>query len=136
MFKINLSTYLLAAGLFAQPVYADETMDSALQQTQDCLRQQNCASANTDAGKAAEQKALEAVGGNADDMQKLYDISADIMPILLQQADGDPAKMQAILQKAQTDPEGFLNSLAPELRTKIKNAAATVEKNRKSGQKP
>ncbi len=136
MFKINLSTCLLAAGLFAQPVYADEAMDSALQQTQDCLRQQNCASANTDAGKAAEQKALEAVGGNADDMQKLYDISADIMPILLQQADGDPAKMQAILQKAQTDPEGFLNSLAPELQTKIKNAAATVEKNRKSGQKP
>jgi len=136
MFKINLSTCLLAAGLFAQPVYADEAMDSALQQTQDCLRQQNCASANTDAGKAAEQKALEAVGGNADDMQKLYDISADIMPILLQQADGDPAKMQAILQKAQTDPEAFLNSLAPELQTKIKNAAATVEKNRKSGQKP
>jgi len=136
MFNINLSTVLLVTGLFAQPVYADEAMDSALQQTQDCLRQQNCASAQTDAGKAAAQQALEAVGGNADQMQGLYNISADIMPLLLQQAGGDPAKMQAILQKAQTDPEGFLNSLAPDIQTKIKQAAATLEKNRESGQKP
>lgn len=133
MFNINVSIALLIAALSVQ---ADEAMDSALQQTQDCLRQQNCASANTDAGKAAAQKALEAVDGNADNMQELYTISADIMPILLQQTGGDPAKMQAIMQNAQANPEAFLNSLPQAVQAKIKNAATTVEKSRASEQKP
>jgi hypothetical protein len=59
-------------------------MISVLEKTHDCLRNQNCDPAKTDAGKAADQEALEAVGGNAS-KQRVYNISADIMPILAQQ---------------------------------------------------
>ncbi|MGZ4956172.1 MAG: hypothetical protein ACXV8Q_13780 [Methylobacter sp.] len=111
-----------------QNVYADDDINSALLKTQDCLRNQNCDAAKTETGRAAEQKALEAVGGNAGNMQELYNISADIMPILLQQTGGDPAKMQALMLKAQTDPESFLNSLSPEVQAKIKNSSDAVEK--------
>lgn len=134
MFKVNLFVLLLVVGLFFQNSYADDDIGSALQKTQDCLRHQNCDSLNTDTGRTANQNALEAVDGNDRNKQELYNISAEIMPILLQQAGEDPAKMQATLLKAQTDPESFLNSLPPEIQVKIKNAAILVEKNQKSGQ--
>jgi hypothetical protein len=136
MFKINLFVSLLVVGMSFQNVYADD-INSALQKTQDCLINQNCDPATTDAGKAADQKALEAVGGSALDKQELYNIAADIMPILVQQAGEDPTKMQAILLKAQADPVNFLNSLPPEIQVKIKNAANAVDKNQAPiGQNP
>lgn len=136
MFKVNLSTLLLAVVISFQAVYADDEISSALQKTQDCLRNQNCDAAKTGAGRAAEQKALEIVGGNATNLQELYDLSADIMPMLVQQSGGDSVKMQAILTKAQTDPESFLNSLSPEIQAKIKNISNAVEKSKASGQRP
>jgi hypothetical protein len=108
--------------LSLQNGYADDT-GFVLQQTQECLRNQNCDSVNTDEGNAAVEKALEAVGGDAGNTQALYNIAAHIMPILVQQADGDPAKMQTILTKAQTDPGSFLNSLPSEIQEKIKKCS-------------
>lgn len=128
MFKANLFVFLLV-GMSFQTVYADDDINSALQQTQDCLINQNCDSAKTAAGKAADQKALEAVGGNTANQQVLYSISADIMSALVKQAGGDPAKMQAIMLNAQSNPEAFFNSLPSEIQAKIKNLAKTVEKN-------
>jgi hypothetical protein len=128
MFKLNQFVFLLVIGLFWQNVYADDDIDSALQKTQDCLRNQNCESAKSNAGQAADRKALEAVGGNAANKQELYNISADIMPDLIQQTGGDEEKMQALILKAQTDPEGFFNSLSPDAQAKIKHLAAALEK--------
>ena len=135
MFKVNLFVYLLIVGMSFQNVNADD-VSSALQKTQDCLRNQNCDPAKTGVAKAADQRALGAVGGNAIIKQELYNIAADVMPILVQQAGEDPSKMQAILLKAQADPVSFLNSLPPGIQEKIKNAADAVEKNQVSGQKP
>ena len=128
MLKLNQFVFLLVIGLSWQNVYAEDDTSSALQKTQDCLRNQTCEAAKSSAGQAADQKALEAVGGNAANKQELYNISADIMPMLIQQTGGDPEKMQALMLKAQTDPEGFFNSLSPDAQAKIKNIANTVEK--------
>jgi len=136
MSKIILCVFVLAAGMSGQDIYADDAVNSALQKTQDCLRDQNCDAAATDAGKEADQKAWAAMGGNAHDKQELYNISADIMPILVRQAGGDPVKMQNLMLKAQTDPESFLNSLSPDLKEKIKNIANALDKNQASGQRP
>jgi hypothetical protein len=132
MFKVNFFISLLVVGMHFQNVYAD----SALQKTQDCLRNQNCDPVKIDAGRLADQKALEAVGGNAGNKQELYNIGADIMPILVQQAGEDTTKMQAILFKAQTDPVSFLNSLPPEIQAEIKKVANAIEKNQAPGQMP
>ncbi|MFI3186924.1 MAG: hypothetical protein QX198_13210 [Methylococcaceae bacterium] len=132
MHKLNLFAALLVVNMPLQIAYADD-VSAALQKTQDCLRNQNCNSMTSNAGMNADQKALEAVGGNA--KQELYNIAADVLPILIQQTDGDPAKMQAMMLKAQTDPESFLNSLPPDMQTKIKNAANGL-KNQSPGQTP
>lgn len=136
MSKIRLGVFLLVAGMSLQNVSADEATNPALEKTQTCLRSQNCDSAKTDAGKEVDQKALDAVGGSSGSKQELYNISSDIMPILVQQADGDPMKLQAIVMKAQTDPEGFLNSLPPAVQAKIKGTASTVENNQAAGKRP
>jgi hypothetical protein len=128
MFKLNQFVCLLVIAMSVQNVYAEDDTVSALQKTQDCLRNQTCEAAKSNAGQAADQKALEAVGGNASNKQELYNISADIMPILIQQTGGNDEKMQALMLKAQTDPEGFLNSLPPDAQAKIKNLANAVEK--------
>jgi uncharacterized iron-regulated membrane protein len=128
MLKLNQFVFLLVIGLAWQNIYAEDDTVSALQKTQDCLRNQTCEAAKSSAGQAADQKALEAVGGNAANKQELYNISADIMPILIQQTGGDPEKMQLFMLKAQTDPEKFLNSLPLDVQAKIKNIAKTVEK--------
>ena len=135
MFKVNLFVSLVIVGMSFQNVNADD-VSSALQKTQDCLRNQNCDPAKAGIGKAADQRALGAVGGNVSNKQELYNIAADVMPILVQQAGEDPTKMQAIFLKAQTDPVSFLNSLPPEIQEKIKNTANVVEKNQVSGQNP
>ena len=128
MLKLNQFVFLLVIGLAWQNVYAEDDIISALQKTQDCLRNQTCEAAKSNAGQAADQKALAAVGGNTSNEQELYNISADIMPMLIQQTGGDSEKMQALMLKAQTDPQGFLNSLPPDIQTKIKNLANAVEK--------
>ena len=129
MFKVKLWATLFLVGMSFQQVSAEDDM-AALLKTQECLRNQNCDSANTNEGKSAEQQALDATAGNTNQSQELNNISADIMPFLLQQSAGDPAKMQALMLKAQTDPESFLNSLPPELQAKIQKVASDIEKNR------
>jgi hypothetical protein len=135
MVKVKFFMFLLVAGIAVQNVYAFD-LNSALQKTQACLKNRNCDSLLSDAGKAADQNALAAVAGNADDQQKLYDLAAKVMPILTQQANGDPLKLQALLTKAQADPQGFINSLPPSLQAQLSNMAATLLKNQAPAHQP
>jgi len=135
MFKVKLWATLFLVGISFQQASAEDDM-AALLKTQECLRNQNCDSANTNEGKSAEQQALDATAGNTNQSQELNNISADIMPFLLQQSAGDPAKMQALMLKAQTDPESFLNSLPPEIQAKIQKVASDIEKNRTPRKNP
>ncbi|MBP6300285.1 MAG: hypothetical protein KA365_07730 [Arenimonas sp.] len=127
MFKLNQVIFLILIGLFCHNANATNELSIALQQTQECLKKQNCDSAKSSAGQAADQKALDAVGGNAANKQELYNLSAEILPILVQQTSGDPEKMQALIQKALTDPEAFFNSLPADTQAQIKNLANTVD---------
>jgi hypothetical protein len=116
--------------------YADEATGEALQKTQECLRNGTCETMNSKEGKAADDKALNAVGGDQAKKKELYNISADIMPWLTEQAKGDPSKMQEILLKAQTDPEGFFNSLPADVRGKISGTANAVGNDRAPAANP
>lgn len=126
MFKLNQFIFLILIVLFCHNANATDELSMALQQTQECLKKQNCDSALSSAGQAADQKALNAVGGNAASKQELYNLSAEILPILVQQTGGDPEKMQALIQKALTDPEAFFNLLPADTQAQIKNLANTV----------
>lgn len=109
----------------------------AMKKTQDCLRNQTCETFKSAEGQKAEKKALESVNGDENRKQELFNISAEMMPILAEQAGGDdPSKMQEILMKAQQNPEEFFNSLPPHIRKQIQDMARKVEAERKPSSKP
>lgn len=114
---------LLSASLCWPKAWADDAVDFALRQSQDCLKNNNCPSAEDGAGKAAEEQALALTGGDAAKQQALNRIAAEILPILVQQSGGDPQKMQALMVKAQNNPEQFVQSLPPALQDQILHAA-------------
>lgn len=80
----NLFKYGFLTLIFLSNAFADD-VTSALQQVQNCLTQQNCESLKTEAGQNANQKALDAVGGNQEKLQQIYNVSAEIMNVLFQQ---------------------------------------------------
>jgi hypothetical protein len=131
-----LIVILLMTGFSIQCAYADADLNSTIQEMQDCLKNQNCNASKSPEAEVAKQRALAAVSGNPNSAQALYEISADIMPMLIQQSSGDPAKMQLLMQKAKDDPDGFLSSLPLDLQAKIKKVAAAIESNQSVNQNP
>lgn len=99
----------------------------AVQKVQKCLREQNCESMQSEKGKAADQRAALITNNSKERKTELYDMSADIFATLMQNAGNDPNKAAELLQKAQTNPEAFLNSLTPEQKLKINNMAKQIE---------
>ncbi len=76
----------------------------------------------------AHQKVKELTGGNQRQQQEIYSISAESFDAIVKQANGDPAKIQEILLKAQADPKGFFQSLPPEQRERIRALASEMDK--------
>ena len=106
----------------------DPSSATALQQTQQLLRdpaKRNAAIQADPNAKAVDQN-VRAFTGNAENTDELYGISADVMKELTGGANGDPAKMSELLQKAQADPAAFENSLSPEVREKIRRLAEQI----------
>jgi len=108
----------------------DQTSDKAIKDTQDFLRdksQRDELIKKDSKAKEADSKVNSVTGGDAVNNQKLYDISADIMPTLMQAVGNDPNKAMELLQKAQTDPEAFYKDLPPEIRAKIRGVASDID---------
>ncbi len=102
----------------------------ALKETQDFLKdksQREVLFKKDPKAREADSKLNSVTGGDAANHQKIYEVTADIMPALMNAAGNDPTKAMELLQKAQTDPEGFYKSLPPEVRSKIRGIAADVE---------
>lgn len=124
---ILTSSFIFSNASFAQ---SDQSTDKALKETQDLLRdksQRDELMKKDSKAKAADSKVNAVTGGDTANNQKLYDISADIMPVLMQAVGNDPTKAMELLQKAQTDPEGFYKGLPPEIREKIRGVASDIE---------
>lgn len=108
----------------------DQATEKALKDTQNLLKNKSQREAlfkKDSKAKEADSKVNSVTGDDAANSQKLYDISADIMPSLMQAVGNDPNKAMELLQKAQTDPEGFYKSLPPEIREKIRGVASDIE---------
>src|SRR5437764_573202 len=99
----------------AQAASDQEVNQQATSQTQDLLRdssQRDKAVQENASTRAADQQAAQVAGSKAN-KDEIYSISADIMPSLVQKTNGDPKKMQEILDRAKADPEGFAKTLSP-----------------------
>lgn len=127
----SVSAFALATGVcFAGDGNLDKESAEALSQTKALLNDtafQNGYMADPKA-QEAHQKVKEITGGNQRQTQEMYSISAESFDAVVRQANGDPAKIQEILGKAQADPKGFLQSLPPEQRERIRALASEIEK--------
>lgn len=108
----------------------DSATEKGMKDTQNLLRdkKQRDELMKTDSkAREADSKVNAVTGGDAVNNQKLYDISADIMPALMSSVGNDPVKAMELLQKAQSDPEAFYKSLPSEVRDKIRGVASDIE---------
>lgn len=119
----------------AHPPELDEAADAAdrsraVSRTQADLLQpsRRAAIASSDpAATAADARVKNLTGGDPALDQEVYGVAADIVPTLDAQAGGDPARMQAILERAMSDPAGFAASLSPEQRSRIEALGQRIE---------
>lgn len=129
---------ILSVSLMATTVsFAEEDIDPALKDVQDLLRTESKRNEAIKADPKAQQAdsfALQAVGGNQQLKNEVYDVSADIMATVQKLSGGDTAKMQQLLQKALQNPGEFLKSLPADQQAKIRGIANQVQKNKSSAQ--
>jgi hypothetical protein len=124
MLKFKLIA-IVVVNICISVAYADDGgVAAAIQETQTCLKNRTCDAFKTEAGQATIRKVSQAVHGDAASEQVLYDLSAEILPFVLQQSGGDPEKMQVLMQ----NPEAFLKTLPLDIQVKIRNTALAVEK--------
>ena len=138
MTKLFLTVLMLSL-LTSSISFAIEEMDPALKDVQDLLRNEskrNVVIKGDSKAQQADSFALAAVGGNQKLKNDVYDVSADIMATVQKLSDGDPAKMNALLQKALQNPGEFLKSLPADQQAKIRDIAAKTEAQKKSAQTP
>lgn len=78
----------------------------------------------TSEAKKADQEATAVVG--SENVNEIYGISADILPIILKKND-DTQSAENYLEKAQRNPAQFLQELPPEIQNRIKSLSQKVE---------
>ena len=115
---------LIFCFLFSVGASASEVEDAVSKTQQDLRSDDRSKLLNTPKAQGADLKARQTVG--AENIDQVYAISADILPTLMKQA-GTPEAAAAMLEKAKTDPAGFLKSLPPEIQQQIKDLSRKIE---------
>jgi hypothetical protein len=106
----------------------DRHAKEALQKTQALLRDPAARAETIKAdpkARAANGRA-EAVARSPKNTQRMYEISADVLETVAVQGQGDPERMNKIVEAAGRDPAAFLQSLPPEQRAAIQQLAAEL----------
>jgi hypothetical protein len=105
----------------------DTASKTALRETQQMMvnpaMRQKALEADPQA-KAVDSQARAAVGDQ--NTAAVYDLAADIMGSLTEEAGGDPAKMLELLQQAQQNPEALIRKMTPEQRAKLKALSGRI----------
>lgn len=122
----------ISAFIFSSATWAmDAEAHKALIQTQKDMKDPAARKKMLDTKEAKNADAAAAsIAGDSKNLDEMYGISAELIGIIGEQAQGDPKKMQDALQKAQKDPAGFLKSLPPEQQEKIHQLSQKIENNK------
>jgi len=133
---ILISVTLSLILVWSAPLFGlDEYSQTAEKQTQELLKNKKLRAKAVKSGDA--KKADDYVSNLADHdqdiVQKIYELSADTLPVLVNKTDGDPQKMTKILEDFQRDPASFADQWTPEQRAKLeeisKRLGPVVHKN-------
>jgi hypothetical protein len=125
---VKLAVVGLAVWSHAVVLRAESEVRSATQKAQEVLTDptQRNEALNTPEAKRAHERVEALSGGSPQHQQEIYEISASILPILLEMAQNDPAKAQELLVQAQKDPKGFFERLPAAERKKIQDLASRL----------
>ncbi|MGE4131492.1 MAG: hypothetical protein AB7F86_07620 [Bdellovibrionales bacterium] len=109
----------------------DEHQTKALQQTQDLLKSPE----EREKFLKEDQKAREvdnkvnALVGGSGQKEAIYGVAADIMAKITAETNGDTAKMQKLLEEAQSNPEAFYQKyFDASQKSKVRDIATEIEK--------
>jgi hypothetical protein len=110
----------------------DKSSEEALAKTMEVLRSPTERGVEIKGSKRAQDADLQvkAVGGNAQNTEKIYELAAQVMENLVKEGAGDPDKMMQILDQAQKDPSAFANRFTPAQKKLLKELAADIEKSK------
>lgn len=71
---------------------------------------------------------LKEVGGAYS--EDIYKLAAQVMQTLALEANGDPNKMEQLLERAKKNPSSFANSFTPEQKDSLKKIAEKLQKSK------
>lgn len=132
-------TVILSFNFQASANDDDKLVDEAIKSTQEMLRSSSKRQEifkNDAKSKANDDHISALTGGDAGDSQAIYNISADLLPVIMKMANNDPTKAAALLEKAQKDPQAFYSNLPSEFKNKIRDISGKIEQKSGSGKKP
>ena len=131
---LSLASVLCFVSLVQQQQARAQNLDTnaqqALDKTQALLRdpsQRANAAGKDSAAHDADANVSSLTKGNAQQSQEVYEISAEVMENIVKQTNGDPVKLQALLQEAQKNPQAFLNSMSSAQQGKVHSLANQLD---------
>lgn len=129
IFGIAIFVFILS--LKPSKLLADDSEETneAVLSTERMLRdpaQRNEVIKNSDNAKRANDSALS-IAGSEENLEKMYDISAQLLPMLNKEGGGDPKLMMKILEDAQRNPEAFYNRMPALVKKQITELAKSKE---------
>lgn len=114
----------------------EQASETALRQTQQLLRsrseREKALQADGGRGAANDQSARKAIGDAA--TEKSYELSAQIIETIVRRANGDPVKMQQMMNELTANPHSLEQYLSASQREDIRQLASDIEK--KQGLQP
>lgn len=114
---------------FVATSFAEELDRNALSEAQGLLKDRS----KVETVLSADPKARKAddfakqVGGSDENVQQMYSIAADILPVLLEMNENNQEKALNSLQEYSKNPKEFLARLPAGTRKKIENLASKIE---------
>ena len=129
---------LLLLVINCQSLFAVELADPLIE-TQKILRDSERVQQEalvTPAAKIADKNASITGLGKPENKQEIYNIAADLMPMLVEMSSGDPAKMQELIAEAYKNPKAFYDKMPITQRDKIKLLSETIDSTRTKNKAP
>jgi len=123
---------ILFVALFAVGVRA-ETDDLATQdaatKTENMLTDpaQRAKLIQKDPNAAKTDSQVQALAGNPENAQKIYQLAGKVLDDLIRETKGDPKKMMEIVEKAKTDPGSFAGKFSPEELRELQDLATKLQ---------
>jgi hypothetical protein len=80
---------------------------------------------------------VQSLTGSGAEQEQVYDLAAQVMEKIAKESNGDPAKMQKLLDEAQKNPQAFYDRyFSAEQKAKVREVANKIEKKGAVGPAP